>query len=206
MTRRRAGVMALAACLRGEMPPRVDWTTVVEIANKSWLTPTLFGALSRASLLDRVPDDVRAYLSFIHECNLARNRCLRDQLVEVLTALNAVGIEPILTKGTVGLFIDDDCRLGLRMMCDLDLQIGHSQAHASTACLRNLGYQDLSPCGVAGFRTSSRRGRAGDPPPAKVRNTRPRAATRGLHSAGPPRRADRKGSISDCPRFASARA
>jgi hypothetical protein len=133
----------LIACLRGEPPADADWEAIVEVANRTLLTPGLFDALSRASRLDVLPDEERTYLDFIHGCNLERNTRLRTQLVEAVGRLNSVGVEPTLLKGAVRLFCDPDGRLGSRMTRDLDLNVDEHEAEAAMKCLVDIGYQDL---------------------------------------------------------------
>ena len=144
----------LIACLRGEPPADADWEAIVEVANRTLLTPGLFDALSRASRLDVLPDEERTYLDFIHGCNLERNTRLRTQLVEAVGRLNSVGVEPTLLKGAVRLFCDPDGRLGSRMTRDLDLNVDEHEAEAP------FGYPEIhwltSPLRAASVR-------AGDP-------------------------------------------
>lgn len=146
--------VALGALIRGlwgEWPGRADWMTVIDIANRSWLTPALFAALSRALLIDRLPDDVHDYLALIHGRNQERNRRLTVQMEEAVRALNARGIRPTLLKGAVGLFAatpDAPCR---RMMSDLDLMVEHDKRDAAEACLADLGYRCFAELGTPGF-------------------------------------------------------
>jgi hypothetical protein len=141
MTSAGTALRALVACLKGE-PPRIDdWTSVIGLANRSWLTPTLFSTLARASRLDVLPHEVRDYCAFIHERNSERNRRLLAQLVEAVGALNALDIQPTLLKGAATLFTAPADRQGSRMMCDLDLMVTHGEHEAAEACLRGIGYR-----------------------------------------------------------------
>ncbi|MFC7399271.1 nucleotidyltransferase family protein [Chelatococcus sp. GCM10030263] len=141
MTSASVALRALIACVKGE-PPRMDaWTPVIELANRSWLTPALFSALARASRLDVLPQEVGAYCAFIHERNRERNRRLLAQLEEAVGALNGSGIRPTLLKGAAILVTAPDDRQGSRMMCDLDLMVDHHEHEAADACLRGIGYR-----------------------------------------------------------------
>jgi len=134
---------ALAGCLRGEPPANADWTAIIYLANRTLLTPALFEALARASRLESLMEEGRAYLEFIHARNLERNTRLRVQLVEAVGAFNDVGIEPTLLKGAVRLFCDPDERLGSRMTKDIDLSVEAEEGCVGRERLIGLGYQDV---------------------------------------------------------------
>jgi hypothetical protein len=143
MMRTGKALEALTACLLGKPPAKADWAAIFEVANRTLLTPALFDALARASRLDALPEEARAYLEFIHEQNLERNLRLRTQLVEAVGQLNRVGIEPTLLKGAVRLFCDPDERMGSRMTKDLDLSVEEHEGEAARTCLIDIGYQDV---------------------------------------------------------------
>jgi hypothetical protein len=52
--------------------PRLDWLAVVLLANKHLVAPALWTSLSRRSLCEFIPQDVRNYLAFLHSRNTAR--------------------------------------------------------------------------------------------------------------------------------------
>jgi len=141
MTSSGASLRALVACLKGEAPRIDDWTSVIDLANRSWLTPALFSGLARACRLEVLPQEVRDYCAFIHDRNLERNRRLHAQLIEAVGALNALNIQPTLLKGAGILFTAPADRQGSRMMCDLDLMVAHDEHDAAEACLRRIGYR-----------------------------------------------------------------
>jgi hypothetical protein len=143
MTCSSDALAALIACLRGGSVRTDDWAHVIELANRALLTPALFSSLARTGQLDGLPDEVRAYLRLIHDCNRERNLRLRLQLTEALTALNRVGIAPVLLKGAVHLFLAPVERLGCRMTSDLDLGVQAHEVRAARACLLGLGYEDI---------------------------------------------------------------
>ena len=135
---------ALVACLRGEPPTAADWSAVFALANRTLLTPALYGALSRARRLDALPDDGRDYLAFLHARNVERNTRLRAQLIEAVGELNKFEIEPILLKGAVRLFCDAEGIIGDRITRDLDLAVDEAEGENAAECLRCLGYRDAS--------------------------------------------------------------
>ena len=139
--------IALAACIRGELPERVDWDALLCLANRSWMTPQVFVSLDAAGMLAAVPDEVRDYLGFVHARNLERNRRLRRQLREAVRALNAAGIAPTVLKGAVDLACERGRRLGARIVTDLDLLLpeGGGELAAAHAVMRQLGYSEFNP-------------------------------------------------------------
>ena len=135
-----AALNGLIACLRGAPPARPDWTAIIAVANRAWLTPALHLALAR-SPGSAIPDDVRAYLAFLHGRNLERNRRLHAQLHEALVALNRSGITPVLLRGAAFLHAAAGNRIGARMMSDLDILVAERDRAAARATLFELGYQ-----------------------------------------------------------------
>jgi Uncharacterised nucleotidyltransferase len=135
-------LQCLVVGLKGHPPADDQWPKVLEIANRGWLAPALYLALSRAFQLEQIPAPVREYLAFLHERNRERNLRLRAQLVEAVRALNATMTEPILLKGAIHLFTAPDENLGSRMMSDLDLCVASSEMEHARMALEALGYCD----------------------------------------------------------------
>lgn len=140
---KRAGhsLRLVSAALQGRLPPEAEWPAVIETANRGWLGPALYVALSRNGSLAEAPEPVRDYLGLLHERNLERNRRLRAQLTEAVIALNSSGIQPILLKGAATLFLRTGDGLGGRMMSDLDIGIGPEEAGEAVQALTSLGYR-----------------------------------------------------------------
>lgn len=141
----RAGntLEALIAGLRGGPVARADVRAVIALANHTLLTPALFSSLARSGEIDRLPEDAREYLGFIHECNQQRNLRLRAQLHEAVAALNRCGIAPLLLKGAVPLFLSPDSQLPSRMTSDLDVCVEAAEELRAQTCLEGLGYVEL---------------------------------------------------------------
>lgn len=143
MTPAETALRALVAGLRGALPEPGLWMPVLEAANRCWLAPELRLALARSGALAEAPEDVRAYLDFLHGGNVERNRRLRAQLDEAVSALCRAGIEPTLLKGAAELASAPWDRAGARMMCDADLMVPPDRAEDATSCLLALGYEVL---------------------------------------------------------------
>ncbi|MBS3651687.1 nucleotidyltransferase family protein [Pseudaminobacter sp. 19-2017] len=142
----RAGnaLEALIAGLRGGPIATPDVRAVIALANHTLLTPALFSSLARTGEIDRLPQDAREYLSFIHESNRQRNLRLRAQLNEAVAALNRCGITPVLLKGAVPLFLSPVDRLPSRMASDLDVSVEAADELRARACLERLGYVQVT--------------------------------------------------------------
>jgi len=128
---------------------RVAWESVVELASRHLVTPTLYRGLADKGLLADLPADVRDYLGAIHALNDQRNRRLLHQTVEIAAALNGVGIEPVALKGMAdlcaGLYPDP----GARVIGDIDLLVASNQLAAAVAALAAIGYRASGPADFA---------------------------------------------------------
>ena len=140
MTRREHPLRLVASALQGRLPDGSEWSSLLEIANRGWLTPALYVAFERKDCLGQIPGGVRDYLALLHDRNAERNRRLRAQLIEALRAMNAVGIEPILLKGAIKLFCGDGASIRSRMISDLDINIAPDQVSDVKKALSQLGY------------------------------------------------------------------
>ncbi|ANT48464.1 nucleotidyltransferase family protein [Mesorhizobium amorphae] len=156
MMRRGNALEALIAGLRGCPTDRADWQAVIALANHTLLTPDLFSSLARAGQIHRLPQEVREYLEFVHDCNRERNLRLRTQLSEAVAALNRRDIVPVLLKGAVPLFLSPAGQVPSRMTSDLDLAVAPAEEAAAQACLEELGYVQ-----VPGSRGATRQQDAG---------------------------------------------
>lgn len=140
MSRAAHQLDVLVAGLRSIPVPDADWLAVIALANRTLLTPALFEALSASGELHRLPTDAAKYLCFLHNCNRDRNQRLRAQLSEAVAALNSEGIDPVLLKGAVPLFMCPNGRLPGRITSDLDVSVEASELSTARRCAATLGY------------------------------------------------------------------
>jgi hypothetical protein len=135
---------ALSSLLAGDLPPHVDWMSVLALANKALVTPQVYSAALRTGTLWRMPAEVRSFLQEVWRRNRERNRRLFTQLREAVSALNSVGLEPTLLKGAaywaaLGRPAEHD-----RILTDLDLLVDEEDAAIAVSALEAAGFVTLS--------------------------------------------------------------
>ncbi len=143
MLRRDTSLFQLCQILQGKTPPaKADWLSIIGLANKGLITPTLRSFTSQYPV--DIPSDVQAYLEEIYRRNISRNDHLAEQLLEAVSALNSVEITPVLLKGTALLAEAYPSKLGHRLMADLDILVAPDQINLALDCLSKLGYREDS--------------------------------------------------------------
>ena len=124
--------------------PRLDWLAVVWWANKYFVAPALWTSLSRPSLREFVPQDVRNYLAFLHGRNAARNARIRLQCLDIGSTLARVGIRAALLKGAAWLFDGNSLAASDRMLRDVDLAVAPQEFELAVRTLAASGYREAS--------------------------------------------------------------
>jgi hypothetical protein len=135
--------------------PGFSWQSLVDLAVAHDVLPPLVFALTQRSLLPPLPArlsegarsaHVTSRLLAAYEEHLGRQKELTSQLHAAATALNGVGIVPVLLKGAVHLTADQIDWQEARAMRDLDILVRASEAEAAGLVLTSLGYgQDPDP-------------------------------------------------------------
>lgn len=121
-----------------------DWVAVVERANAHYVAPALYASLARAGKLDDLPQDARDYLELLHESNGRRNQALARQAEELIGAFNGAGIEPLLLKGGLSLFLGHYTDPAARMIRDIDLLVPYSARFHALEKLQSLDYRQIA--------------------------------------------------------------
>ena len=134
-----SALISLCECLRGELPERVEWLSLLGLANQTLTTPSLIGVVDQFE--QRMPEDVCAYVRDIHQRNVARNERLTAQLEEATITLNERGVKPVLLKGAASLAAASNALRPTKLMNDLDLLIGAEQVEVALAALAGIGYE-----------------------------------------------------------------
>jgi hypothetical protein len=120
------------------------WPSVLSLANAHRLAPALYAELAGAGRLKTLPPDVRQYLGLLYGANGRRNEAIRRQAVQLVTALNAAGIRPLLLKGVLTLLVDRGRDSASRMMSDIDFAVPRSRRRAAETTLWELGYRSAN--------------------------------------------------------------
>lgn len=121
-----------------------DWAPVLAFANAHFLGPALHSSLTEAGRLDDLPADVSEYLTLLHRLNGDRNEALRRQIIELLGALNAVEVVPMLLKGGLALFLPIYADRAARMLRDVDILVPAPQVGRTVEALARLGYEPIA--------------------------------------------------------------
>ncbi len=153
MNQRLAALDTIADCLWVDKTPeylasledrisygKIDWGSVISLANLNLVSPTLWSELQSYGLEQNLPREVREYLGEAHRLNIARNRRLKTQIIEVVSAFNTIDVEPVMLKGAVSLFVKTYQDLGSRMLTDIDILVPRAKAEACWKLLCKQGY------------------------------------------------------------------
>jgi hypothetical protein len=131
---------ALAGAMQGRPPQDAEWDGVLDLANRSLITPRLAIALADHPL----PPDVDVFLQDVLARNRHRNQRLRAQLDSAALQLNRRGVTPVLLKGSAALLSADAARRDGRMLCDLDILVRPEQIDDAILALQAGGYALVS--------------------------------------------------------------
>jgi Uncharacterised nucleotidyltransferase len=130
----------LTSCLRGEMPPEIDWDAAIALANESMTTTNLAARVLDDRYRGDLPEDVRVFLTDVMVRNTSRNTRLLTQLEESVRTLNVVGIVPVLLKGAATIVTATSDVNAERMISDIDMFVSREEQAAAIQCLENIGY------------------------------------------------------------------
>lgn len=132
---------AESADLRARLSaPDLPWPDFLSILHHELLAPTLWVRLREKGLADALPPEVAATLRRGHAVNAARNARIRQELVEAVRALNAVGIEPVVLKGGVDLVVPRYADSGTRILRDIDLFVPRTELSSAVGGLEAIGF------------------------------------------------------------------
>jgi len=123
---------------------RLNWQAVIEVANNQLVTPALWVALKMRGLSENLPPEISQYLRALHRLNTSRNEHLRAQAIETVGRLNAIGIEPVLLKGSASLLEKTFDDPGSRVMADLDIMVPKKDAETCWNLLHTSGYAPIN--------------------------------------------------------------
>jgi hypothetical protein len=129
----------LIGLLSGKLEPPPDWDPVLQLASETLTIGTLASTVLGSGLAAQAPEPVRELLVDVLHRTRERNRRLKEQLLELLPALNAAGVEPVVMRGMASLLQEPDDRG--RLLADIDLLIPRPVRDAAVHALGGLGYE-----------------------------------------------------------------
>ena len=121
-----------------------DPSAIVRIASAHAVLPMLSQASGNARVREFIPTDLGFFLAEMHKANSARNVSLREQLIEIGTALQGAGICAVALKGAIELLAPIYPH-GTRYIGDLDLLVPEDDLAAAADRLRSIGYEFHRP-------------------------------------------------------------
>lgn len=120
-----------------------DWNKIIQISSQALVLPALYAAINAKGITQSINPAVLRALKFFFELNVQKNTFIRNQVIEVTSALNQQGITPVWLKGAT-ILLDDDWQSSGRQMVDLDLWIPDSLQHSKAlGVLSGLGYEPV---------------------------------------------------------------
>jgi hypothetical protein len=133
---------ARATRLKTLLGQKIDWTYLLQVANRQGVLPLLYWNLSdRAS--DGVPEAILAQLRGFFQNNTLHNLLLTRELLALLQLFQDRGIPAIPYKGPVlAAFVYSN--LSLRQFCDLDILVRERDFLKSQELLIGEGYRSRS--------------------------------------------------------------
>jgi hypothetical protein len=144
---RLGAINALTACLRGEIPPEIDWLATIALANESLTSTNLAAAVLTREFNGDLPEDARIFLKDVLSRNAMRNQMLLAQMLDSIHALNVAGIEPMLLKGSAILAAQPSIENAERMVSDIDLLVNDKELMPAISCLKSTGYSVFDKSG-----------------------------------------------------------
>jgi hypothetical protein len=120
---------------------RIEWLSVVEIANTHFLTASLYFSLLDKGLLNFIEDEeLLNYLEQIYTINKHRNLKIIDQSKEIAEILLKKEIKPVFLKGAASLLLNDYKDVGMRFLSDIDFYVSENHFPEAKEQLLSSGY------------------------------------------------------------------
>ncbi len=116
-----------------------DPNALVRIASAHAVLPLLARAAGEPRIRGLIEPELGLFLAEMHKANSQRNAALREQLLEIGTALDAAGVRAVALKGAVEL-LAPSYPDGTRYIGDLDILVPEDRMTAALRCLGALGY------------------------------------------------------------------
>ncbi len=123
--------------------PNVDWDYVYQLARRHSIVPLVYAQLN-ANAGAALPLDQLARFKINYRANAARNLLLTAELVRILQAFEAAGIEAVPYKGPA-LAVYAYGKVALRRFVDLDILVRKADTLRAKALLMERGFVSSAP-------------------------------------------------------------
>ncbi len=120
--------------------PKFDWEPVIFCSGQHLVTPALCFYLKKKEVFSLLNKEHKEYLELIYDLNLSRNKKIKKQLLAILPALNAAGIEPLLLKGIASLLGELYESPGIRVLGDIDILVADEKLNVAKNIMLEKGY------------------------------------------------------------------
>lgn len=124
-----------------------EWEGLLHLSGEHLVVPQLRWALREQGLWAALPAEVADYLDAVYTLNLERNCGCEEQLRELVTRLNGIGVVPVLLKGAAALIDGLYPTAGERMMSDLDVLVPANRLPEVLPALAAVGYRPIVDAG-----------------------------------------------------------
>jgi hypothetical protein len=121
----------------------VEWEKIIEVASDNLITPALYTSFSSLKVFHDLPEDLQKYLTEIHLGNAQRNREIKEQVLQIASLFNKIGVEPLFLKGVANLFYDIYPDPADRIMLDADILVPKERLLECVHILKGEGYYSV---------------------------------------------------------------
>lgn len=129
-----------AALVEDALNGPLNWTFILDQAQRHCILPFLYANLRTHGYLDRAPSEVRDALEACIRGIAARNLALMGELARILRALEGAGIEAIPFKGPAAAVVAYGDS-SVRTFADLDILVDPADLERAEAVLAERGYR-----------------------------------------------------------------
>jgi len=140
MRARKSTFQHLVKMLVGPVDPPSDWRPLIRLAGDTLTIGTLASAVLTSEYTCQLAENVRDLLADVLERARERNRRLKQQLLEAVPSLDAIGVRPILMRGIAFLLEDGDADSD-RLLSDIDILVPADRREECIQTFRSLGYE-----------------------------------------------------------------
>lgn len=122
---------------------QLDWSDILRLGDSHYVLPLLYHQLKNKNALKLLPQDAQEVLTQVYELNCRRNDIIYNEILNIVSLLHPAGIEPVLLKGSAGLFMGLYGERGLRLMGDVDFLVSKKNSLKCRELMQSAGYSPI---------------------------------------------------------------